>query len=105
MHVTSNSRRSHREISYMTRLARQFLCINVIAFLVSLQTAAQAPTAISSDKTSKIDSSITAFKSRLSIPSISVAIVTNNQIIFRRGYGLVDLENKVPATADTVYRI
>ena len=89
----------------MTHFAKQLLCIAILSFLVCLQTSAQGPTAISSDKTSKIDSTITAFKSRLGIPAISAAIVRNNQIIFRRGYGLADLENKVPATVDTVYRI
>lgn len=89
----------------MTHFAKQFLCIAILAFLVWPQAAAQGPTSISGDKISKIDSAITAFKSRLSIPGVSVAIVKNNQIIFQRGYGLADLENKVPAMADTVYRI
>ena len=53
----------------------------------------------------KIEAAINAFRSRLSIPAISVAVVKDKQIIFRSGYGLADLENKVPATADTVYRI
>jgi CubicO group peptidase (beta-lactamase class C family) len=60
---------------------------------------------LSPGQISKIDSAITAFKSRLSIPGVAVAIVKNNQIVFNRGYGLADLENKVPATADTVFRI
>ncbi|HXI94111.1 MAG TPA: serine hydrolase domain-containing protein [Blastocatellia bacterium] len=61
--------------------------------------------AISGDQTSKIDAAVTAFRSRPSIPGISVAIARDNQIIFRRGYGLADLENQVPATAVTVFRI
>jgi CubicO group peptidase (beta-lactamase class C family) len=64
-----------------------------------------AKTAISSDQTSKIDAAVAAFRSRLSTPGMSVAVVKDNQIIFRRGYGLADLENKVPATAVTVFRI
>lgn len=62
-------------------------------------------TAPSSDQTAKIDAAVTAFRARLSIPGISVAIVKDNQIVFRRGYGLADLENQVPATARTVFRI
>src|SRR5438093_11880415 len=64
-----------------------------------------AKTAISGDQTSKTDAAVTAFRSRQSIPGISVAIVRDNQIIFRRGYGLADLENQVAATAVTVFRI
>jgi CubicO group peptidase (beta-lactamase class C family) len=64
-----------------------------------------AKTPISRDQASRVDAAVTAFRSRQNIPGISVAIVKNNRVILRRGYGLADLENQVPATADTVYRI
>ena len=103
----------------MTDFAKQLLAIAVVGFLLvvpatsgdanSKQSEAvsrkDAKTALSGDQISKIESTITAFRSRLSIPAISVAIVRDNQIIFRRGYGLADLENQVPATAVTVFRI
>jgi serine beta-lactamase-like protein LACTB, mitochondrial len=109
----------------MTNFAKQLLAIGVICFLLivpatsgdanSKQSEAvsrknakdrkDAKTALSGDQISKIEGTIAAFRSRLSIPAISIAIVKDNQIVFRRGYGLADLENKVPATADTVYRI
>jgi serine beta-lactamase-like protein LACTB len=109
----------------MTNFAKQLLAIGVIGFLLvvpatsgaanSKQSEAvsrkdakdrkDAKTALSGDQVSKIEATIAAFRSRLSIPAISIAIVKDNQIVFRRGYGLADLENKVPATADTVYRI
>jgi serine beta-lactamase-like protein LACTB len=109
----------------MTDFAKQLLAIAVVGFLLvvpatsgdanSKQSEAvsrtgakdrkDASTALSGDQISKIESTITAFRSRLSIPAISVAIVKDNQIVFRRGYGLADLENQVPATAVTVFRI
>ena len=36
---------------------------------------------------------------------VSVAIVRNGRPILAKGYGFADLENDVPATAETVYRI
>ena len=36
---------------------------------------------------------------------VSVAIVKNGRMVLAKGYGFADLENDVPATAETVYRI
>ena len=77
----------------------------LLSLLAWSPAAAQEPKAISSDQTSKIDAAVAGIRKQLSIPGISVAIVRNNQITFRRGYGLSDLENQVPATAASVFRI
>lgn len=45
-----------------------------------------------------------ALRSR-SIPGMSIAVVRGSNTIIMRGYGFADLENDVPATAETVYRI
>jgi len=39
------------------------------------------------------------------IPGLSVAVVTHGELRFAAGFGQADLENAVPATADTVYRL
>lgn len=39
------------------------------------------------------------------LPGMSVAVVEDQDIIFARAYGLADLENKVKATAETIYSI
>lgn len=38
-------------------------------------------------------------------PGISIAVQRDGEIVFAGGFGFADLENEVPATADTVYRI
>lgn len=38
-------------------------------------------------------------------PGLSIAIDQGGELLIAKGYGLADLENQVPATADTVYRI
>ena len=38
-------------------------------------------------------------------PGISVAVQQHGEVVFAGGFGYADLENEVPATADTVYRI
>jgi serine beta-lactamase-like protein LACTB, mitochondrial len=38
-------------------------------------------------------------------PGMSIAVVVNDRIAWSSGFGLADVENEVPATATTVYRI
>lgn len=39
------------------------------------------------------------------IPGFSAAVLVDNQLSFSQGYGLAEMENSVPATPTTVYRI
>src|SRR5215469_11294621 len=39
------------------------------------------------------------------IPGLSVAIVDDQQIVWSQGFGMADAKRKIPATAETVYRI
>jgi CubicO group peptidase (beta-lactamase class C family) len=39
------------------------------------------------------------------VPGISVAVVEQGRVVMAKGYGLADIENNVPTTADTVFRI
>lgn len=39
------------------------------------------------------------------LPALSIALVDDQQIVWVRGFGFADPERKVPATAETVYRI
>ncbi len=48
---------------------------------------------------------LAAEQARQGIPGMSVAIVEDNKLVWSRGFGLADVENDVPATPQTVYRI
>jgi len=52
-----------------------------------------------------VDSVATAAVTEHRTPGVSVAVVKNGRPIVVKGYGFADLENDVPATAETVYRI
>jgi serine beta-lactamase-like protein LACTB, mitochondrial len=43
--------------------------------------------------------------SRVNAPGLSLAVGEDGELRFEKGYGLADLENLVPATASTVYRL
>lgn len=86
----------------MIRLLSAILLLNLLLWM---PVKAQIPQNLSLEKSAKIEQAVTAFMSRLNVPGISIAIVTDNQLRWQQGYGLADLENFVPAKANTVYRL
>ena len=53
----------------------------------------------------RIDRLISYSMEATQTPGISVAVQQGGELILARGYGLADVENRVPATEHTVYRI
>ena len=52
----------------------------------------------------KVEQLVAALVADRGIPGMSVAVATDNQLAYSRGFGLADVENSVAATADTRYR-
>lgn len=77
----------------------------VQAQVASAPAARRGGAALPAPTAARIDSAITALMARERIPGLSVAVVTDNRLTWERGYGFADLENFVPATAATVYRL
>src|SRR5215813_2215432 len=46
-----------------------------------------------------------AFRDRLKIPGLSAAIVEDGQVLWTEGFGYADVENRIPATPDTLYHL
>jgi CubicO group peptidase (beta-lactamase class C family) len=65
---------------------------------------ANPPAQLAADRAAEIDAHVRAEMKKLGIPGLSVAIATDDTLAYAKGYGLADVENRVPATADTVYR-
>ena len=53
----------------------------------------------------EIDRAVAAFLTSVPAPGLSLAVGLNGELRLEKGYGLADLEQRVPATADTVYRL
>jgi len=53
----------------------------------------------------EIDSLISAEFARRPIGSVTAGIIVGNQLVWTKSYGDADMEQKIPADADTVYRI
>lgn len=59
----------------------------------------------SSEKRSQLESSISRFMAANSVPGLSAAVVKNGEFVWAEGFGMADLENFVPATPRTLFRL
>lgn len=75
----------------------KFLCVFLfIVFLASLSMA--------DVKTDKVDKLFAKWDSTIS-PGAALAIIKDGKIIYKRGYGMANLEHNVPITSTSVFRI
>jgi CubicO group peptidase (beta-lactamase class C family) len=91
------------------REQRKLLCRPIWSAVVIVVTAASVISAqdakLSSERHAQIESAIAKFMSANSVPGVSVAVVENGEYEWSQGYGMADLENFVPATSRTLYRL
>lgn len=57
------------------------------------------------DRLANFQSSLDSLRKKHRIPGLSAAIVANGRIVWQQGFGFQDVENQIPATPDTPYRI
>jgi CubicO group peptidase (beta-lactamase class C family) len=65
---------------------------------------AQAQTSTSPSLEKQLDQIVSAAMQAQQIPAITVAIAQADRLVYSRAFGMADLENSVPATADTLIR-
>jgi D-alanyl-D-alanine carboxypeptidase len=85
------------------RLLLHFL-VSVL-FLVSLTLSASAQGDLSPEIREKIDTLANQVLTRTGVPSASIAIVKDNQIVYVKAYGDARLEPRTPATPEMRYSI
>jgi serine beta-lactamase-like protein LACTB len=73
----------------------------VIAVLPALAQSGKLPT----DERAKIDDAVAHFMAKSSAPGVAVAVVEDGEFAWAAGYGLADLENQVPVTPETLFRL
>jgi serine beta-lactamase-like protein LACTB, mitochondrial len=96
----------------MRRMARGIGAVRQARWLILfLLLAASALPASAQDgklaaqKRAEIEASISKFMAANSAPGISAAVVENGEYVWSAGFGMADLENFVPATSSTLYRL
>jgi serine beta-lactamase-like protein LACTB len=60
---------------------------------------------LSSGKLAKIDAVVSKFMASTHVPGVSVAVVENGEYEWAQGFGFADLENNVPASEHTLFRL
>ncbi len=53
----------------------------------------------------RLESLLENLRQELKIPALSAAVVKNQQVVWAKGFGFADLENKIPATEHTPYHL
>jgi serine beta-lactamase-like protein LACTB len=67
--------------------------------------AASSPAGLAASRVHAVEAAVAGVMAAQKIPGLSLSIVTGGELRFSAGYGQADLENEVPATAQTVYRL
>ena len=90
-------RRSTRALGLPSSLS---LLLVAVAFNASAQQKG-----LSGEKRAAIDQAAANFLASTSAPGVGVAVVLDSELVWSAGFGLADLENNVPATPATLFRL
>jgi serine beta-lactamase-like protein LACTB, mitochondrial len=63
------------------------------------------PREFTAEQRAKVEKTINAFMSAAHAPGVSAAVVVDNKPVWSAGFGMADLENQVPTTSSTLYRL
>ena len=91
-------------IRTFTKLARSLFAL---ALLVNASGSLSQTLPSSDDKKrlERFEKEVDNLRNRLKIPGLSAVIVKDQKVLWAKGFGLADLENRIPATPDTLYSI
>jgi len=56
-------------------------------------------------RTARLETLLESLRQDLKIPAFSAAIVKDQKVIWAKGFGYADVENKIPATEHTAYHL
>lgn len=76
----------------------------VVVFAVGMGAAAQK-VELAPEQRARFEDAVSKFMAANHAPGISVAVVEHGEMVWSEGFGLADLENSVPATSRTLYRL
>lgn len=60
---------------------------------------------LSQEKRTQLDAAVSKFMASTHVPGVSVAIVEDGELTWAGGFGFADLENNVPASEHTLFRL
>ncbi len=99
------SGRGRREAGQGAALRQAHWLILFLLLATSALPAHAQESKLAPEKQAKIEATISKFMAANSAPGISAAVVENGEYVWSAGFGMADLENFVPATSVTLYRL
>jgi|ERR1700693_2215706 len=85
--------------------ATAFCLVLMLAILLGSGTLRAQNDEFPSEKRVAIEKAVSNFMAANSVPGISAAVVQNGDLVWSEGFGMADLENFVPASPATLYRL
>ncbi|NOT63136.1 MAG: beta-lactamase family protein [Acidobacteria bacterium] len=89
----------------MNQFRAVMLCFALIALGYAQGQTPKPIEPLSTAQLEKIESTVKAWMAQSKAPALSVALVTDDQLRWAKGYGWADVENRVAAQPDTAYRL
>jgi CubicO group peptidase (beta-lactamase class C family) len=77
----------------------------IFAIATALISVCAAQDSLSTEKRSQIEAAVSKFMSTTHVPGISIAVVENGELDWATGFGFADVENNVPASEHTLFRL
>jgi CubicO group peptidase (beta-lactamase class C family) len=65
----------------------------------------QTPATSSQERLERFEKQADELRTLLKIPGMSAVIVKDQKVLWAKGFGFADVENRIPATPDTIYSI
>lgn len=86
--------------------SRLLLCLFLLPGLCGPVLARDTPRPeVPAAKAAKIEAAVTDLMKQHQVPGLSVAVAQNGQVVWQKGFGKADLENDVPVTPATKFRL
>jgi len=86
-------------------MAAKGACHAGVCFFLLVTCSAFSQTQLSAEKRTQIEAAVTKFMASTQVPAVAVAVVENGEYEWGQGFGLDDVENNVPASEHTLFRL
>jgi serine beta-lactamase-like protein LACTB, mitochondrial len=81
------------------------LALLLLTFCTAAASLRAQSKSLSLEKRTQIERAASSFMAANSVPGVSVAVVGDDELLWSQGFGMADLENFVPATSSTLFRL
>lgn len=82
-----------------------FLSLVLSLFLFAMTASAQTPSLVTDEFLAKFEQVVQDEMAYYEIPGVAIAIISGDEVMYAQGFGLRDIENNLPFTTQTQFRI